>query len=204
MSLKQWLKWGKNHSEHKRNKFLKLFKARGWHVWMLKNSVHCAFHQQDHFVRVDTNSVITGKEGSHVNGEERVDGWNPEGTWCTWNQTGIGVMRNSDALDTGWTAVNGVNQIRLLVVSPYTTSPFYCTTKCSNYWEADSQKGSPCALLHGDTNQPICRVRAWDPQGKGGRAEALWTTHTAWRNLGWWVLQASLTTKAPLSEIHRG
>lgn len=43
-------------------------------MWILKNSVQCAFQKQDYFVRADTNSDVTGEEGSHVDGEERVNG----------------------------------------------------------------------------------------------------------------------------------
>lgn len=41
---------------------------------MLKNSIHYIFHKQGYFIRVDVNSDATGKEGSHLDGEDRVSG----------------------------------------------------------------------------------------------------------------------------------
>jgi len=45
------------------------------------------------------NSYLTGEEESHLNGKERVNRSDPEGTWYTQNQKHTGVMRNSDAIE---------------------------------------------------------------------------------------------------------
>lgn len=94
--------------------------------------------------------------------------------------------------------------MQLLPVSLHTTSPFYIVLQKFINTGADPQKGHACNLVH--WSAPSATLRSENLRtDEGTRSQALSSKLTlhpgSW---AWSILQVSLPTKSPLSEIHQG
>lgn len=92
-----------------------------------------------------------------------------------------------------------MNQIQLLGLSLYITSPFYYATKSNIYRWADSQESNMCKLSRALHHLHSENLRTHE--GRLALSSKLTLHLETWE---WLVFQVPLTTKAPLSQIHQG